>query len=280
MLNGSGKVCEKCLGGDFSNCVKNKCIKGSKLMSMLSAYEAKYIRRKHLYDKVDLYICPSEFHTAMLKKSRFTKSEIICIRNPLPLDTCHECNDDDDGYLLYFGRLSREKGVATLIDAAIRTNKQLIVLGTGPMEAELKARAQNASNISFKGFQQGEALTNYIRKARCVVLPSECYENGPYSAMEAMALGKPLIVSDLGGLPELVEDGNNGYIYSTKEELDACIGRVFALTQDGYTRMCRNASERARNSFDPEQYVDRLLQERERIVEKQERKEDNGREKA
>ena len=84
MLDGNGNICEKCLNGDFSNCVKNSCIKGSKLMSMLSEYEANYIRKKGWYDKVDLYICPSEFYKNKLQQAKFTTSKIICLRNPLP----------------------------------------------------------------------------------------------------------------------------------------------------------------------------------------------------
>ena len=154
-----------------------------------------------------------------MQQAKFTTSKIICLRNPLPLNTQYSLNDKDEGYALYLGRLSKEKGVKTLIDQAVKAGVNLKILGTGPIEGELKDYAKDFKNVEFKGFQQGEALTNYIKNARCVVLPSEWYENGPYSAMEAMALGKPLIVSDNGGLPELVEDGVNGYIYVDKDKL-------------------------------------------------------------
>ena len=259
MLDGKGQICEKCLHGDFSNCVRNNCIKGSKLMSMLSEYEANYIRKKHWYDKVDVFICPSEFYKIKLTEAQFTKSRIVCLRNPLPPEIKYELCTRTDNYALYFGRLSPEKGVRTLIDAAVQADIKLIVLGTGSIEEELKTYAKDKKNVEFKGFQQGEALQNYIRRARCVVLPSEWYENGPYSAMEAMASGKPLIVSDKGGLPELVENGVNGYVFREKGELSNKLKQLMTLSEDEYDRMCKNSLERAKKLFDPVQYVGRVI---------------------
>lgn len=259
MRDGSGNICEKCLDGDFSHCVKNKCIKGSILMSILSRYEAEYIRRHRLYDKVDLYICPSEFLRGKLTAGKFTKSPIVTLRNPLPPGITYEISDTNEGYILYFGRLSPEKGVKILIEAAKKCGCRLVILGTGPQEAELKELAQGADNIEFKGFQTGEALTNYVRNSRCVVMPSVWYENGPYSAMEAMALGKPLIVSNLGGLPELVEDGRNGYIFgNTVEDLAACICRLQMLPEEKYKKMTECSLEKAKSMFSPETYAERI----------------------
>lgn len=268
MLDGNGNICENCLGGDFSNCVKNNCIKGSKLMSMLSEYEANYIRKKGWYNKVDLYICPSEFYKNKLAQAKFTTSKIICLRNPLPLDTTYELNDADEGYALYFGRLTKEKGVKTLIEQAVKAGIKLVILGTGPIEEELKSYAKDFKNVEFKGFQQGEALTNYIKNSRCVVLPSEWYENGPYSAMEAMALGKPLIVSNKGGLPELVDDGVNGYIYSDNAQLAEKLKDIFALPKEKYGAMCSASLERAKECFNPDAYIDKLIVEYNAITSK------------
>ena len=257
MRDGSGNICEKCLGGDFSHCVKNKCIKGNTLMSVLSKHEAEYIRKRKWYDQVDLFICPSEFYRKKLTEGNFTKSPIVTMRNPLPLDTVFERNETNEGYILYFGRLSPEKGVKTLIEAAIKCGCHLMILGTGPQEEELKELAKDAENIEFKGFQTGEALHKFVKNSKCVVLPSEWYENGPYSAMEAMALGKPLIVSNYGGLPELVEDGVNGYIYEkTADALAECIEKMQSLNQETYQAMARASLEKAKAMFDAEKYVD------------------------
>ena len=258
MLDGSGNICEKCMQGSYKPCVENRCIRGSRLMSMLSKYEAEYIRKRKWYDQVDLFICPSEFYRKKLTEAKFTKSPIVTMRNPLPLDTEYGCHAAGD-YVLYFGRLSYEKGVKTLIDAAVKTGCRLVILGTGPVEAEMRDYAKDAPNVEFKGFQTGKALEDFVKNSRCVVLPSEWYENGPYSAMEAMAAGKPLIVSANGGLPELVSEGENGYIYRDgSEELAQCIRKMLELDKASYEAMSRTSMEKAKTLFNAEQYVEDL----------------------
>lgn len=261
MLNGKGEICEKCLDGNFKHCAENKCIKGSSLMSKLSVYEANTIRKKGWYDKVDKFICPSDFYRKKLQGAGFTKSEIVWMRNPLPTTTAYELNDHDDGYVLYFGRLTREKGVKTLIDAVANTDCVLKILGTGPIEQDLKDYVTNRelTNVTFEGFKQGKELTEFVKNARVIVLPSEWYENGPYSAMEAMALGKPLIVSNNGGLPELVEDGKNGFIYSDFDGLKKSIEKINALSKEEYSEFCLNSLEKAKKYFNPDSYVDELI---------------------
>ena len=262
MLDGKGQICEKCLSGNYIECIKNRCVKGSRLMSVLSAYEAAYIRRREWYNKVDLFICPSDFHRGKMEAGQFTTAEFITLRNTLPLDMEYESQVFDEGYLLYFGRLSVEKGVKTLINAVNKTDYRLVILGTGPLEAELKEYAKDNSNIEFKGFQTGETLKNYIRNARCVVLPSACYENGPYSAMEAMAFGKPLIVSNNGGLPELVEHEKNGYIFdyndNASKELRRSIEKMMQLSDIEYRNMALYSKEKAEKTFSPLNYINKI----------------------
>lgn len=260
MLNGKGEICEKCLHGDFRYCRKYRCSHGSMLMSYMSAKEAKTIRKHNWCDKVDLFICPSDFYQKKLEEAKFTKSKIVWMRNPLPMDTEYLWKKKDEKYILYFGRLSKEKGVLNLIEAMKDIDYKLYILGTGPIEEELKNVAASYKNIEFKGFQQGEALNQYIENARCVVLPSQWYENGPYSAMEAMAKGKPLIVSDLGGLPELVEDKKNGYIFHSDEELKEDILKMISLSEEEYSSMCEASLEKAKESFNPKTYVEKLIE--------------------
>lgn len=259
MRDGSGRICEKCLGGDYSHCVKNRCIKGSLPMSILSAYEAEYIRRRKWYDRVDLFITPSEFYRNKLLEGKFTKRPIVTMRNPLPVSTVFEMSEGNGNYILYFGRLSPEKGVRSLVEAAKKCGCHLVILGTGPQEEELKSLAEGYANIEFKGYQTGEALRNFVKDSKCVVMPSECYENAPYSAVEAMALGKPLIVSENGGLPELVEDGVNGYIYDKSvEDLVRCIEKMQNLGAEEYQSMARVSLEKAKTQFSAVGYVAEL----------------------
>lgn len=262
MIDGNGNICEKCLHGDFKQCYKNNCAHGSKLMSYLSYKEAMYIKKHRYYDDVDLYVCPSRFYYNKLNEAAFTKSKIIYLPNPLPLDTKYQINTNVENYLLYFGRLSKEKGISMLINAMKQVNYKLIILGTGPIENELKEliNKENLNDkVSMLGFKTGIELQKYINNAKAVVLPSQWYENGPYSAMEAMALGKPLIVSNYGGLPELVEDSINGYIFKNQDELVDSINKIINLDSSIYELMCKKSLEIAKEKFNAKKYVELLL---------------------
>lgn len=261
MLDGKGAICEDCCTGNYRNCIKKKCVKNSYLKSYLAVKEAKYNRKHKTYDKIDLFITPSNFYRTLMLKYGFDGKKVVSHKNPLPINTKYELNNHDEKYILFFGRLSKEKGIKTLIDAMKDKNYALKVLGTGPLEGDLKnyIKSNSISNVEFLGFKTGYELANYVRNARCVVLPSEWYENGPYSAMEAMALGKPLIVSNLGGLPELVEDGKNGFIFTKNAELSICLDRMINLDEESYYRMCEDSLAKAKKWFNPNQYVKDIL---------------------
>lgn len=259
MLDGNGKICEDCCNGKYIKCIEKKCIKNSFAKSYLAYKEAKYNRKHKTYDKIDLFITPSNFYRNKLIQYGFREDKVKYIPNPLALSFNFELCNYDDGYLLYFGRLSREKGIMTLIDAMKDINYKLYIVGTGPLENKLKEYAKNNANIEFKGFQTGETLQNYIKNSRCVILPSEWYENGPYSAMEAMGKAKPLIVSYMGGLPELVEENINGYIYKTTEELKEKILSMISLDDTSYISMCSESLAMAKDKFDANKYVNKLL---------------------
>lgn len=259
MLDGNGKICEDCCNGKYVNCIKKKCVKNSFAKSYLAYKEAKYNRKHKTYDKIDLFITPSNFYRNKLIQYGFREDKVKYIPNPLAFSFNFELCNYSDGYLLYFGRLSREKGVMTLIDAMKNINYKLYIVGTGPLENKLKEYANDNANIEFKGFQTGETLQNYIKNSRCVLLPSEWYENGPYSVMETMGKGKPLIVSTMGGLPELVEENINGYIYKNAEELKEKIRLMISLDDTQYISMCNESLAIAKDKFDANKYVNKLL---------------------
>ncbi len=262
MLNGNGDICEKCIKGDFINCVKNKCIDNSTLKSLLSYREAKFIRKHKFYDDVDTFICPSKFYKEKLEESKFTKSNIVYMPNPLSYDTKFCLNENPDDYVLYFGRLSKEKGVDDLIKACANNNMKLYIVGTGPYEDYLKnlvSKLNSEKQIRFFGYKTGEELKNLVFNSKVVVLPSKWYENGPFSAIEAMSMGKPLIVSSLGGLPELIVENENGYVYNNLNELQECLQKLFKLDNLTYLDKCKKSLKIARNKYNPNLYYENLI---------------------
>lgn len=260
MLDNNHKICELCAKGNYFNCVRKKCIKNSLLKSCLGAFEAKYNFKKKIYDKIDKFITPSDFYRKKLVENGFDPSKVIHIPNPLSFDSNFKIISSPENYILYFGRLSPEKGISTLIKAMMQIDYKLVIIGTGPIEKklieEIKINCLD-KKVIMVGFKSGDELKEYIMNSRAVIVPSEWYENGPYSAIEAMSLGKPLIVSCYGGLPELVENGKNGYIFDSEKTLVNCIKTI--INQNDYNDLCKYALLKAKMTFNSEKYVERLL---------------------
>ena len=210
------KVCEQCLGGHYWHCFANGCMKASRAKSLLASMEAYVYKLRKTYRKIDYVITPSFFYKNKLETSGIYQCPIEHFRNFLPEGTAYEKGSRGD-YFLYFGRLAREKGIHTLVKAfsKAQVKENLYIVGAGPEEERLRLMVKKLGmedKILFLGFKSGDELKKIVARALCVCLPSEWYENGPYSILEAQALGRPAIVSDYGGLPELVEDRKTGYI--------------------------------------------------------------------
>ena len=267
-----GKICEACLHGNYLNCVKRVCFKNSRAKCMMAAIESEFNKISGLYNKIDLFITPSEFYKNKMLESGLTKSKVICLRNFLPEKISISYKQEKESYYLYFGRLSEEKGVMTLLKAVQRVpNVRLEIAGTGPIEGTLQDyvhKMQLQKRVRFNGFLSGRALKDIVAGAKCIVLPSEWYENGPYSIMEAMAVGKPVIVSDEGGLPEIVENEKSGFVCQSfdTESLTNCIRKMEELEDRQYNQMSKYAATQATEMFDAEQYLKNLISEYKKLL--------------
>lgn len=222
MLDGSGNVCDACLGGHFKECLKRKCVKGSTAKSALAMMEADWYKRHKTYSKIDRIIAPSEFMRRKLLEGGFPEKQVVTMQNFVSeelLDRARKTEDDTDRekpYFLFFGRLSKEKGIKTLIDAfklalpQLPEGMRLVIAGDGPERADLESAA--GKNIEFVGFKQGEELRKLVSGAAFACCPSEWRENMPYSIVEAFAVGTPVVGSSIGGIPELVRDRGTGLL--------------------------------------------------------------------
>ena len=206
-----GKPCSKCLDGDFSQVLRNRCADGSLGKSAVLFAEATVQRLMGNYEKVDAYIAPSQFMQQSIAH-RVPENRVKQLYNGIDVSAV-SASVVDEGYVLYIGRLVPEKGVETLLKAHANSDNKwpLIVAGTGPLLDVLKAQYNHSI---FVGHLAGDALKSLIEKAAVVVVPSEWYENCPMSVLEAMAYGKPVVGSRMGGIPELVEDGKTGLLYT------------------------------------------------------------------
>lgn len=266
MMLANGEICEDCLDGKYLNCFRKKCIKDSGFKSLLGACEAYLHKMRNVYNLIDLYIAPTFFYKELLEESEITKSPVVHMKNFLPLGTEYGPCGIYGNYFLFFGRLSVEKGILTMLKAYENsgTSMPLYIAGTGEMEEEIKRFVSwhdLGDRVFLLGFKSGGELREIIRNSRCVILAAQWYENGSYSVMEAGAMGKPVIVSDCGGLPERVENGVTGFIVKPfdVDSLSRAIRMMEILPVMVYYEMARAATQKARNEFDPHLYADRLI---------------------
>ncbi len=214
-LLANGRFCSQCRNGRFYWCCLKKCVKGSYAKSMLGTLEmVLHHQVLHIYDLIDLYFSPSRFMEQTVRAMGLA-GEIRYLPNFIDLQLYPPLPASPERSFVYFGRLDEGKGLENLLAAAAGIKSTLKIIGEGPLRGELERRsgAQTGCRIRFLGYLQGADLRQEIQASLAVIQPSELNENNPLSVLEAFALGKPVIGSNLGGIPELVRNGETGLTF-------------------------------------------------------------------
>ena len=273
----TGQICFACRGGDFKQCSKNRCIHDSRVKSLIGTIEAGFYAMRKTYGMVDVIICPSEFMKKQLDTDPLLAEKTVMMHNFIDKDTAvagkthgkkkkrrekaEVFGTAADGerpagdYVLYFGRYAEEKGTLTLLEACRALPEiPFVFAGTGPLEG----RVNQAPNVENRGFVAGEELRRLIAQARFSVYPSEWYENCPFSVMESQMYGTPVLASDLGGAPELVQPGRTGDLFRGGD-VQELTEHIKELWED--PELCRAYSENCRSiNFDTaEEYCAKIV---------------------
>lgn len=270
-LNPKNEICEKCASSlvNFS-CITQKCSKNSLVNSLLVASECKCRDWFHSYQKnISGFIMVSKFiMDKHLKYFPTIKDKCFQIYNSVETSFYRQYVNDDkyqeDRYYLYFGRLSYEKGIMTLLNFfAEHSDLKLRIAGTGPLMEEIEGMIDRHSlnNIELLGYKSGEELYRLIANAYFTIVPSEWYENNPLSIIESLALGTPIIGNNIGGIPEIIANGDTGFIYDYRhvDEFAQLIETAEVLTREEYNRMCVCCLSEAVGHFENKNYYDKLM---------------------
>ena len=255
-----GRICVACRGKRFDRALRRHC-QGSWGRELLLAAEGCWHRFRGSYEGVDRFLVPSRFLADLLVENLpwLDRSKVSVLPNGVD-PALFTTPAEDEGYALYLGRLSREKGVETLLAAHARMSGRLPlkVVGTGPLADDLRRRHPAAA---FPGYQSGPALIDTVRRAGFLVIPSEWYENAPMAVIEAMALGKPTVGAAVGGIPELIDDGKTGLLFEMGD-VDALADRMTVLAEspERRRRMGAAARRRAKRWFGADTHRQRLLE--------------------
>ena len=207
--------CEKCLTGSYFNCFKTKCMKNSRLKSLVASLDSFYWHKRNVYQYVDKIICPSNFLKRKLDTHTSFKDKTVVIHNFVTPKEYKKYPKED--YVLYFGALKKDKGVATLLEVCKRNPKiQFVFAGYG----ELEEKINQVPNATCVGFKVGKDLEKIISQAKMSICPSEMYENCPFSVIESQQFRTPVICSNMGGIPELISIGKTGLVFKAGDSKD------------------------------------------------------------
>ncbi|HZO34676.1 MAG TPA: glycosyltransferase family 4 protein [Gaiellaceae bacterium] len=175
-------------------------------------------------------VVPSEYLAGVARRFVPDPSRVLVVPNPAP-DVAATAVAPEPNTFVYAGRLTRQKAIGVAIDAVARVpDARLVVIGDGPERAALERRAHDAGlngRISFRGAQPREAVLDALGGAWAAVLSSD-WENLPHAAVEALAVGTPVVATSVGGVPEVVHDGVNGLLVpaGSPDAFAAALGRL------------------------------------------------------
>jgi glycosyltransferase involved in cell wall biosynthesis len=221
-----------------------------------------FFRPEKCFNKI-IAVSKFNFQKHSLKES--LKDKLVHLYNFFPGLEETKPNPIKGNYFLYYGRLSNEKGLNTLISAFSKLDDrfQLKVIGTGPLKEDLEVTVKNlgVNNIEFHGYKNGDELNQLIKNSSFVIVPSEWYENNPLTIVEGYSMGKPVIGSNAGGIPELISDNNTGYLFEMSN-LNSLIQKIVSaqsLNQLEYDNMSKKARQFADHHFSDEVHYKKLI---------------------
>ena len=253
-LRSDGEICELCFH-DKRSVLKYKCNKNSFKASLIAYLEAKKWTKEKLGKYTDVFICPSKFMASKLIRGGYDDKKISVLCNFIDVEKTKRENYAKEDYYCYVGRLSREKGIKTLIEAAKQLPFHLKIVGSGPLSEELQQSANKNKNIEFVGHQRWEGIKDIVGKARFSVTPSECYENNPLSVIESKCLGTPVLGANIGGIPELIEEKSGMFFESRNvNDLKEKTEQMFSAKFD-----YENLAKESQNRYSAEYYYQKIL---------------------
>lgn len=260
------RICEDCKPHRYYEAVRKRCVHGNLIYSSIYAIENYFNNLFSKYRrKVTKFVAVSRFIRDKFIEYGYPPDQIVFIPNFIDV-AGYEASYGHKKYFLYLGRLSGEKGISTLLKAfekLDRTDYRLVIVGDGPLKDELQAQARlfAPDRIQFTGFLSGAALADAVKNSSCVVVPSEWYENCPMSVLEALAYGKPVIGAKIGGIPELIEDRTDGWIFESGnvEDLARKMDAVACSTPDHLEAMGRAARKKIETVYNAQRHCESLV---------------------
>ena len=266
LFDGDNKICEKCITSSTINCILKRCNRKNLIYSTLTYLEYNInntiFKPEKCFNKI---IAVSKFNFQKHSLKEPLKDKLVHLYNFFPGIEETKANPIKGNYFLYYGRLSNEKGLNTLISAFSKLDDsfQLKVIGSGPLKEDLEATVKSLgiNNIEFQGYKTRDELNSIIKNSSFIIVPSEWYENNPMTIVEGYSMGKPVIGSYVGGIIELISDYNTGFSFEMANQNDLLKKLKLAqnINQSEYKVMSENARFFAEHNFSEKLHYKKLM---------------------
>jgi glycosyltransferase involved in cell wall biosynthesis len=253
-----------CQTGNPWACLKTRCKNGSLSETLLCFAEYFYSQIFDHYHRIHTFITPSQALKDLMIRKGLPADKLVHINNFLTADAFKiQPQPENQGYFLYVGRLSQEKGIQYLLNAMAQLpHLNLRIIGTGPYEPDLKQQATELAleNVNFLGFLTTEALIEQYQHCIATVLPIVWFEIFGLTIIESFLHGKPVIASELGAIPELIQDGETGLLTEPGNVSDLALKLEFlAQNPDLGKRMGQAGRAKVNQEFTPERHQVALM---------------------
>ena len=262
-LNGAmnkGCACNKCVRNPWQG-VMRSCYKNRMLYTFVRLIIKKRFDKKYL-SRITGYLTNSEYVKNIHEKYGIDKAKIRVMYNFTNNSNCAVTNNYKS-YYLYYGRLTKEKGVMTCVEAFKGIKYcRLVIMGKGELENEITDSIKGYNNIEYIGEKKDDELNNYICHAKCVIVPSEWDEPLPRTILEAFSFGIPVIGAKIGGITEMIRP-NLGFLYEAgnKEQLVNAVYLMNNLNQSDYHTMRVECATECKTNYSKQRYIERILEE-------------------
>lgn len=269
-LFSKGKICEACKGNRYYKVILKRCVRNSFFLSLLVCIEQYVHSMLRIFENnVDMFIAPSNFLRKKMIENGIPPRRIVHIPYFVPPDDYQPIREFSN-YIVYIGRLVEEKGLVTLIRAMKKIpNIKLVIIGEGEYrrESELLINREGINNVEVKGYLDQAGIRLIIGKSIFVVVPSEWYEIFGIVIIESFARGKPVVGADIGGIPELIDNGVNGLLFKPGDVNDLVEKIKYLLdNKDKIQELGRNARKKAVENYSPDVHYEKMIEVYKRLV--------------
>mgnify|MGYP006083604635 FL=1 len=216
-----GKICELCPKNGLQNAIFHRCYQGSLIKTLPVANLISNFKKNKIWNKINKLIVNTEFAKKKFVSFGIPQDKLTVKANFIEESyKTNDLNNNKGDFVIYIGRLSKEKGLETLIKAWEKIDFKLKIFGDGPLKEKIKNLIINNKKIELNDFIPNHEVSKQMSKAKFLIFPSEWYEGFSITLLEAFVNRLPVLSSNIGSMQEIIENNVNGMLFKSGDVSD------------------------------------------------------------